>query len=46
MDEHPATRARTDNVGADFDEAIALARKVGYTESAIFDQRERSFEAL
>ena len=31
----------TDEVGADFDKAVALARATGYTELATFEKRER-----
>ena len=35
-----------ENVGADFDAAIKLAREVGYTHTAHFSKRERSLVAL
>ena len=31
-----------DEVGADFDKAIALAKEVGYTETLLFEKRKRS----
>lgn len=35
-----------DELGRDFDKAITLAKNAGYTETLLFDQRQRSFEPL
>ena len=33
-------------VARDFDQAIAMAKQAGYTETLLFDQRQRSYEKL